>query len=787
MKSYLDLASIFAKVHKRQNRMSLICIILAVFLVTVIFGMADMFIRSEKMQAYKDDGNWHVIFKKIEEQDAKLIAARPEIEASSWYSVLNYRGQDGYTLSGKKTAICGLDESMLGNLFPGTTITEGKYPAGDNEALLSENAKTVLNIQIGDSFTVDVEGGEPLEFVVSGFVSNSAMLMKEDFFGVFLSMQEFQEIYPGVTAGKPADYDSVFYVRFSTKCNIQKAISDIAAQYHLSNDQISQNIKVLGMLGQSKDPFMLQIYGSAFALFLLVMTAGILMITSSLNSNVAQRTEFFGMMRCIGATPKQIMRLVRREALGWCKLAIPVGVLLGVVSVWILCAFLRYLSPNYFGEMPAFDVSAIGIVSGVILGLLTVLLAARSPAKRAARVSPLTAVSGNANASTPVRRAAHTGLLKVDTALGIHHATSNKKNFLLMVGSFSLSIILFLSFSATLDFSEHAITPLKPWTPDLSIITPDNTCSIDPALLTTFQGNPAIERVYGRMFAYDVPIEVNGQSMLIDLVSYEEHQFNWAKDTLLEGSLESIEQDPGAALIVHQTQRFLQVGDTVDVDYEGMSNKLHIVGELSISPFTSTAGKGTVICSEATFRQLTAQANYTIIDIQLSKAATEADVNAIRQQAGSAFTFSDRRSSNDETRGIYYAFTLFVYGFLVFIALIAVFNIVNSISMSVSARMKQYGALRAIGMSDYQLIKMIAAETASYALVGCVVGCAFGLPLHQFLFSKLVTFHWGDPWSVPIEMLVIIVAIVILSAMFAVYGPAKRIQKMSIVDTISAL
>ena len=47
MKHYLDIVPISAKVHRKQNRMSICCIVLAVFLVTTIFGMADMFIRSQ--------------------------------------------------------------------------------------------------------------------------------------------------------------------------------------------------------------------------------------------------------------------------------------------------------------------------------------------------------------------------------------------------------------------------------------------------------------------------------------------------------------------------------------------------------------------------------------------------------------------------------------------------------------------------------------------------------------------------------------------------------------------
>lgn len=76
MRSYLDLVSIAAKIRKKQNRMSVFCIILAVFLVTVIFGMADMFIRSQMLQIQKDEGTWHVGVHGISDEGASLISHR---------------------------------------------------------------------------------------------------------------------------------------------------------------------------------------------------------------------------------------------------------------------------------------------------------------------------------------------------------------------------------------------------------------------------------------------------------------------------------------------------------------------------------------------------------------------------------------------------------------------------------------------------------------------------------------------------------------------------------------
>ena len=77
---------------------------------------------------------------------------------------------------------------------------------------------------------------------------------------------------------------------------------------------------------------------TAAVLCLLILAAGVLMISGSINSSVAQRTQFFGMMRCIGMSRKQIIRFVRLEALNWCKTAVPIGLILGILCSWGLCA-----------------------------------------------------------------------------------------------------------------------------------------------------------------------------------------------------------------------------------------------------------------------------------------------------------------------------------------------------------------------------------------------------------------------------------------------------------------
>lgn len=790
MKNYLELVPLYTRAHRKQNRMSIFCIFLSVFLVATIFGMADMYIRSQLIATRQEDGNWHIALSKISDETAALIAARPEVSVLTCYGVLNYRLDMGYTIGNKDVVICGSEEPLLTKIYA-DNLSEGSYPRTEHEILASGNVKKDLGLDIGSQLVIRDAAGIEYPYTISGFTDNPPMILRKDIYGVFMNTAAFRAFYPGVTDGEPDDYGSCFLVQFCNHHSIRKTINDIKTQFQLSDEQVGEQAMLLGLLGQSGEgnTFMMMIYAAAAILSVLVLLAGILMIAGSLNSNIAGRTEFFGMLRCVGATPRQIIRLVHREALSLCTFAIPASILAGMIVIWVLCAVLRYLSPVYFATMPAFAVSPPSIAAGILIGILTVLLASRAPARRASKASPLAAVTGSANNLAPVRRAANTAFCKVDTALGIHHARTSRKNFLLVVGSFALSIILFLSFSTTIDFMQHAIKVLSPWSPDISIISQDNTCTVDRSLISALQDHPAVKKVYGRMFAYDLPSVTNGRENTAMLISYEENQFQWAKKYLLNGSLEQVQNKTGTGLAVSSPQynnhTEIQTGDTVTLTIDGQSIDIEIVGIVSECPFNTPDGD-IILCSEDTFRQFTGEENYTIIDIQLTGNATDADVDAIHATAGSTYTFSDQRMDNQSVLGANYSFKLFLYGFLFLIAMVTICNVINCVAMSVEARMKQYGCMRAIGLSSRQLTKMIVAETLTYATAGGVCGLVLGLLLNKKLFEFLVTYRWDEPWSLPVSELGIILGIVILSVVLAIRGPIRKIHAMSIVDTINA-
>ena len=159
----------------------------------------------------------------------------------------------------------------------------------------------------------------------------------------------------------------------------------------------------------------------------------------------------------------------------------------------------------------------------------------------------------------------------------------------------------------------------------------------------------------------------------------------------------------------------------------------------------------------------------------------------MRNMIGEDYSLAEYYDTNKGNNAEFWAFRLVVYAFLAIIVLMAALNIINSTSMSVSARTKQYGAMRAVGMDGRQLTKMIVAEVFTYAISGCIIGCVLGLLLNKMIFEAFITPYFGEIWHIPISEIIIILLIIFASSVAAIHAPAKRMRNMAITATISEL
>lgn len=169
MKSYLSLIPISAKVRRRQSRMTILCIIISVFLVTTIFSVADMMIRTESRTMQDEHGSWHIQIENISEDIAKEIEQRSDVIEMGCSEEFNSDADQPYFINDKKATLYGADEAYVTQLT--NSVEEGNYPQNDNEIMLSSNAKLALNVEIGDQVTLNTPAGDT-DYIVSGFGSD---------------------------------------------------------------------------------------------------------------------------------------------------------------------------------------------------------------------------------------------------------------------------------------------------------------------------------------------------------------------------------------------------------------------------------------------------------------------------------------------------------------------------------------------------------------------------------------------------------------------------------------
>ncbi len=776
MRSYLSLIPVSAKVHKRRNRMTLLCISISVLLVTAIFSMADMIVRTENEFMLSNHGRWHFSFDGLPADIAEEISSRPDVEDIGWSEKFNEDAELPWFVGGKKAALCGADETYITKIMDG--IVEGSFPQNDNEAILTENAKIAIHAKIGDSVTVHTPAGDR-EFTVSGFGSDDNEYYKDQTYLIAVTMT--QTVFASLMEENGIESQPICYVQFKKASDAVEAVEGLRIKYQLPESSISENTGVMGLAGQSSNQSVNGIYQIAAVVFCLVLLAGVLMISGSMNSSVASRTQFFGMLRCIGASREQVIRFVRLEALNWCKTAIPAGMVSGTLISWAICLLLHYGIGGEFATTPVFKLSPIGLISGVVVGITTVLLAAQAPAKRAAKVSPMAAVSGHDDVKVSARHSVRTGFGRIDLSLGVHHATASKKNWVMMTASFSLSIILFLCFSVAMDFARELIPTLRSWQPDITLGGYSNALILDREMCDEIAAIPGVKQVFGSSYVSGVPAECSREGIdHVNIVSYSDFLLDSSKDRVIEGDISLAYGDSDKVMTVRNKDNPLQFGDTIRIG----GDEIKIACTVSDGLFGEEL---IVICSQEAFDRLMGKQKFNLIGVQLDKDATDETVMQISNLAVSDVIFTDMREGNRSNESTYWATRLVGYCFLAIIAMITVVNIINSIAMSVSARVKQYGAMRAVGMSGGQLTRMIAAEALTYAFSGLAVGGICGLLISRLAHIKLLTQFFGIPWRPPMLLLCVIFVFIMLSAAVAVIAPAKRMLDMAVVDTINEL
>lgn len=804
MRNYLALVPKYLAAHKKRTDLAIISVALSVALVTAIFSMLDVFLRFEKIQVIHDYGNYHLLIKDASAQEMQAIASRIDVEeAGRWIEL----GQA--SINGVRCAVGALDENLADNL--NIKVIAGKYPAAKNEIMLEQWAVEShrLNVKINDTVRISSPGHVEREFKVSGIYNDLANMKAKAVPGVLMSLDGAAAIKPGAELS--------YIVLFKRGVKILNAEKEIKDTLKIADERIQRNERLLAVIGQSKHKAAVEIYTTGAILFLIVLIAGVMMIYNTFNISVMERVRQFGLLRCIGASRSQIRKLVEREGLAITLRAIPIGVIAGVIVTFILSAILKFYNDSIFARMPLFNISISGIIAGIATGFLTVFIASFLPARKAAMVSPINAVtgSGDIKISRSKKRGLLTKVFRVEIAMGINNAVMKKKTLFLMSCSIAISIILFLGFQVFVDFMHAGMKTTKPYTPDISLTS---EYGISGNLYKKLSDIDGVKKAYGRRFAYveaafDAArlteaykkqvgnIEVKDNGLFVPpenswLISYDRNQLNWAKRDLIDGTLDEDKLNARNGIIAVMTNVRkgvtintvnLQLGDKVYIKTPAGTRELTVMGRLRSVPFNdSKLNLATFIATEKLFTELAGESPYQIIDIQLKKRNQEQTVKEIKGMLDSSITLHDARQKNAELDQAFLTMAVFVYGFVAVIALISILNIINTMNTSVASKTRYLGVMRAVGMSGAQMDKMVLAEAATYSLTGCLAGCVLGVMLQRALIADLLS-SFRIVWRFPLAQIILIWILTLLVTALSVISPLKRIKARGISEVIGSL
>ncbi|HHW01071.1 MAG TPA: FtsX-like permease family protein [Clostridiaceae bacterium] len=267
----------------------------------------------------------------------------------------------------------------------------GNYPEKENEIMVSLAVLKQLGIdtpyigmEIPLTYYTDSENKDALiseSFRLSGWFTSYGFVQSMNTADVILVSQELSQKY-----GKTVENDGSAALMFDNESRIPEYCSALVSDLGLSENQPVVAVETYGTDNGHSTATLIAL--CAIAVFLIF--TGYLLIYNILYISVSSDVRFYGLLKTLGTTPKQIKRIIVGQILRLCLIGIPIGMILALL-------FSLKFVPFLISELGAVSTEAVVsfspfIYSGaVVFPLLTAILGALKPAKKAAGISPIEA------------------------------------------------------------------------------------------------------------------------------------------------------------------------------------------------------------------------------------------------------------------------------------------------------------------------------------------------------------------------------------------------------------
>ena len=438
---------------RSRNLIAIFAIALTTLLFTALFTVAGTLAQSVEQQTFRQaGGDMHGTFKNISWEQVEKLRDDPLIVSSGARLLVGMPEQAPFNKM--HTEISYMDETCAKGYF--CTPTHGSLPkentdeiACDTRILELLGVEPKLGAKLTLPFTVGSDSGNNRtvtgQFTLCGWwkfdeAGQAAMAIVPRSYAEQV-LSGYQSTGSGDTTGT---WDLNIYLKSSA--HIEEDLEQILKSHGYQNtDEQAANYVNTGVnwaylgaqLSSKADPGTI---AGIVALLALIALTGYLIIYNIFQISVSNDIRFYGLLKTIGTTGRQLRRIIRRQALTLCIVGIPAGLVLG----WLVG---RTLSPAVLSTLNTYQAAKASANPLIFIGaaafsLATVLISCAKPGRTAGRVSPVEAVRWTECGTAKLKKAHRRARVVTPRSMALANLSRSKKRTLLVVLSLSLAVVL---------------------------------------------------------------------------------------------------------------------------------------------------------------------------------------------------------------------------------------------------------------------------------------------------------------------------------------------------------
>ena len=768
--------------EKRRNLMVVIAVALAAFLICFTGIVSTSLTQMQRNQVVD---TYEAVWLGVEENDIETLKGLPEFERVGGYYMLGEElSEQGYHAS---YVYC--DAQMMEITKAQMELLEGRVPEKANEVVVSEYFLSTYgnNAKIGDTVTLDTESFHG-DYVVTG-IMDSVNEKEANTCAIILSNAALTE-WNGFD---PAGYRAYVHFKNSDQLGEELMTSycrEIAEEYQLPMPKM--NSKYFAYASKSFD------FALMAGVIALVLIGGYIVIQSIFRISINDKIQSYGQLRTIGATPKQIKRIVKNEGRKLGSIGILIGTVLGVCGGFLL------FSKGF---------NAVSYVATVILTLISswimISVSIRKPVKIAAGISPIEAVR-----FTPAQKAIRSRKKNIKlnpVSMGIANFKRDRKKTISIVASLSIGgILLMVVSSIVLVRSPEQIARLYFPDSDYKIYLQD----LSEEMLV--KGNPLNEELKQEVLSIDgVTDIIVARQSLYTSIKTDANQNSGICDTLTDQNYAMVEAALTAgtmptdshSIVIHDkiAAHFEDMGVGSTVEFSSVDGKqsipVTISGMFSASKMPVIFGHGrshtdgsVFFAPKDLFCELhpeitTFDYSWSIVSDPKKDETVKAELkNIVAEHSNLALDEIDTAIAAEKSQNSVAFGSMQVLSWLVF--LFGVINLINTTLSNQMSRKQENSVLRSIGLTQKQLCKMNICEGLCYAFFATLAILIVGLPISVVVSREMgsATLHGKVvPYQFPVlEMGLFILVLFGMELILSVWT-IRRQKKQSLIEQMRAM